>query len=423
LPTAPPAQPRTIGDVVQAMQDYLESLPAGGVAEPMPPAGSRQPAASDRGAMSTASADETRLQQIVDVVANVTQYPKELLQPGAKLEEDLGFGQAQTDTIFAEIQRRLGLSPSDAAARGAARTIGDIAASFQPRVAVTDGDRHRLQDEPSLSQAGTDRQPLPNETAYRPFAGRIALVTGSGHGLGKVIARQLACWGATVVVNSFHSRQRGEETTAEILASGGQAVHLWGSVANSGQLERIFGEIDQRFGNLDFFISNASNGVLAPLTDVTPEHWDRAFRTSVIALQQGSLRAADLMRRRGGGKIVAISSNGSQRYLDYFGCMGPVKAAVECLVRYLAVELGVDNIQVNAVAAGPIYGELLDKYPDYDKLRPRWEAVVPRKRLNDEQEVADAVMFLLTTSGMTGSVLAIDAGGGQRISIPLPESS
>jgi len=121
------------------------------------------------------------------------------------------------------------------------------------------------------------------------------------------------------------------------------------------------------------------------------------------------------MRKQGGGKIVALSANASQRYVDYFGCMGPVKAAVECLVRYLAIELGADNIQVNAVAAGPVLGELLDKYPDFDRLRPKWEATVPRRRLNNEEEVAEAVTFLLSASGMNGSVLLVDAGGSQRI--------
>ena len=111
----------------------------------------------------------------------------------------------------------------------------------------------------------------------------------------------------------------------------------------------------------------------------------------------------------------SATANASQRYVDYFGCMGPVKAAVECLVRYLAIELGADDIQVNAVAAGPVLGELLDKYPDFDRLRPKWEATVPRRRLNTEQEIADAVTFLLTASGMNGSVLLVDAGGSQRI--------
>jgi NAD(P)-dependent dehydrogenase (short-subunit alcohol dehydrogenase family) len=226
---------------------------------------------------------------------------------------------------------------------------------------------------------------------------------------------RLAKLGATVIVNSFHSRQRGEETTQQINDEGGEAVHLWGSVANSTHLESMFSEIGKRFGGLDFFISNATSGVLAPLAEVKPRDWDQAFRTNVVALHQGALRASELMRKRGGGKIVAISAPGSQRYVDRYGCMGPTKAAVECLVRYLAIELGEHNIQVNALTVGPVDGDRLAQYPDGDDLRARWQATVPRRRFNDEDEVTEAVVFLLTNSGMNGTVLLLDAGGTQRI--------
>ena len=249
----------------------------------------------------------------------------------------------------------------------------------------------------------------------RRFTGKVALVTGGGHGIGRAIARHLADLGATVAVNSFHSRQRGEETTAEIVASGGKAMHVWGSVTNTEHLNGMFRELDDRFGGLDFLVHNASNGVLAPIKDVQPEHWERAFRTNVVALHQASMLAAASMRRRGGGKVVALSSVGAHRHMDYLGCIGTVKAAVESLVRYLAVELGGDNVQVNAVSAGPVYGELMEQYPDLERLRTQCEALSPRGRLNDEVEVAEAVAFLLGSSGMSGSVLLLDAGGCQRI--------
>jgi NAD(P)-dependent dehydrogenase (short-subunit alcohol dehydrogenase family) len=221
------------------------------------------------------------------------------------------------------------------------------------------------------------------------------------------VAQQLAALGATVVVNSFHSRRRGDETTAGIIAAGGKAVHLWGSAANPGHLRRIFAEIEQRFRGLDFFVSNATTGAIGLLKDIRPEHMEKAFRTNVMGLHQGAMLAADLMRRRGGGKVVALSSIGAHWCFDYFGCNGPIKAAVESLVRYLAVELGPGNIEVNAVSAGVIYGEWLDKYPD----RPQWERLVPRGQLNSEEEVAAAVTFLLSSGGMNGASVIVDAAG------------
>jgi NAD(P)-dependent dehydrogenase (short-subunit alcohol dehydrogenase family) len=270
---------------------------------------------------------------------------------------------------------------------------------------------------PTLPSRGVSLgRPDSGESGYGAvFQGKIALVTGSGRGIGKVIALRLAELGAQVIVNSFHSRDRGDKTTAEATAHGGKAVHLWGSVANPAHLKRIFQEIDTRFGGLDYFVSNASAGIFAPLTDVTPADWDRCFRTNVVALHQGALLAAELMRRRGGGKIVALSSVGAQRCFDFFGCVGPVKAAVESLVRYLAAELAQDGIQVNTVAAGPVLGELLEYYSP----RPRWERLVPRQHLITEEEVVDPVLFLLAHSGMSGTALVLDAAGSLRLCEPV----
>jgi NAD(P)-dependent dehydrogenase (short-subunit alcohol dehydrogenase family)/acyl carrier protein len=402
---AAPIELHTVGDVITAVQYYLSA------------AGPRPDAAAPAAAIAEPMTGPAGLQhRVVDVIAETTRYPRELLASGANLEDDLGFDRVQRSAILDAVRRQLGAVIPEAAAAGV-RTVGDIVllVTAPPSSAPAPASSSAVSGGPAAAGSARSQIHAAPSVAAKPFLGRVALVTGSGHGLGRTIARQLAGLGATVVINSFHSRQKGEETTQEIVAEGGKAVHLWGSVANPAQLESIFGEIGSQFGGLDFFISNASNGIFAPLADIRPEDWDKAFRTNVVALHQGALLAADLMRKQGGGKIVALSANASQRYVDYFGCMGPVKAAVECLVRYLAIELGSDNIQVNAVAAGPVLGDLLDKYPDLDRLRPKWEATVPRRRLNNEDEVAEAVTFLLTASGMNGSVLLVDAGGSQRI--------
>ena len=252
---------------------------------------------------------------------------------------------------------------------------------------------------------------------HQPFRGRVALVTGAGHGIGKQIALELASLGAAVVVNSFHSRSEGEQTTQQILADGGEATHVWGSVANAEQHEAIFQQIERRYGGLDFFVSNASNGIIAPLEYVSEAHWDRAFRTNVVGLHRGAMFASKLMRERGGGKILTISSPGAQRYIEHFGCMGPVKAAVESLVRYLSIELGPYNIQVNAISAGPIYGDLLRKYPEGERLVPYWESITLGNQLGNEKDLAESVMFFLSpiSDKITGSVLLVDGGGSQRI--------
>ncbi|MGK3961548.1 SDR family oxidoreductase [Sorangium sp. So ce118] len=259
--------------------------------------------------------------------------------------------------------------------------------------------------------APASRRPAP--AARAALAGKTVLVTGSSRGLGRAIATKLGRAGARVVVNSFHSRDDGEEVADEICAAGGDAVHVWGSVANVAHIEKLFETIERDVGELHHFVSNASNGRFGPLEQTTPEHWELAFRTNVIGYHQCALRAARLMERRGGGRIVALSSNGSSRYLEHFGAMGAVKAAVESLTRALAVELAPRNVQVNCVSAGPIYGHVTSNYPDHERILPYWESRTPGGRLCTEEDVADAVLLLLSDGArmINGATLTVDGGG------------
>jgi NAD(P)-dependent dehydrogenase (short-subunit alcohol dehydrogenase family)/acyl carrier protein len=299
-----------------------------------------------------------------------------------------------------------------------AQPSGPTAVAPQPsaRPAVPqDGLAWHAQGAPTASQTAASSPWL--GTADRPFTGRLALITGSGHGLGRAIAARLAGLGATVVVNSFHSRDRGEQTAQELRDAGLDAHHVWGSVAKPEHLDRLFDEIEERWGYLDFFVSNASNGIIAPLEHVTAEHWDKALSTNVVALHQGTLRAAKLMERRGGGRVLCISSPGAQRHIDQFGCMGTAKAAMESLVRYLAVELGPKNVQINALSAGPLYGELLSRYPNGESLIPYWESRTISGELGTEAQITEPAIFLLSDAahGITGTTLLVDNGGSLRI--------
>jgi NAD(P)-dependent dehydrogenase (short-subunit alcohol dehydrogenase family) len=246
----------------------------------------------------------------------------------------------------------------------------------------------------------------------KPFEGKIALVTGSGRALGKDVAVYLAGLGATVIVNSFHSREKGDSTVAEIKAAGGKAVHIWGSVANPQQLSAMFDQIEKTFGGLDFFVNNASNGMLAKLEEITVEHWEKAFRTNVVGLQQCAVRAVELMKRRGGGKIITLSSPASHGYVDYFGCMAAVKAAVESLTKTMAIEFAPYNIQVNCVSPGPIYGDLLNKWPESKRLIAEWEQATVCDRLCVDRDVSHFIAYLLSDAVklFTGSVLVMDGG-------------
>jgi NAD(P)-dependent dehydrogenase (short-subunit alcohol dehydrogenase family)/acyl carrier protein len=375
---------------------------------------------------------------IRDVFAQVTRYPLEILDPEASLEEDLGIDSVKLGEVFSVLREKYNLPEAEEMdiPREKLSTISGISEALyeylSSREAPMEAAQERTPEEPkepaalayipSRSQEQSSIQDLTEESfavvdqGRNHFTGKIAFISGSGRGIGKDIASYLAELGATVIVNSFHSRNRGIETVQEITAAGGDAIHLWGSVANPEHVDSIFDEIEDRYGYLDFFVSCASNGMLAKLNDTTVEHWEKAFRTNVVGLHQCALRAARLMKKNGGGKIITLSSPAAYGYVEYFGCMGAVKAAVDSLTKSMAVEFGPDNIQVNCVSPGPVYGELLSKWPESERLISHWEAATSYKRLCKPRDVSHFVAYLLsdTVKLFTGSVLVMDGGISAR---------
>jgi enoyl-[acyl-carrier protein] reductase III len=354
----------------------------------------------------------------------VTRYPMEVLDPGANLEEDLGIDSVKLGEVFAVLREKYDLPEKMDLPREKLQTIGGVAEALFDYVALHKTPLPAVElrgPAPAAPNGNGNGSYAPSvvEESFaaltperKPFAGKVALVTGSGRGLGKDIVSYIAELGASVVVNSFHSRQEGDRTVEEIKAKGGSAVHAWGSVANPEHVKTIFDAVEENYGGLDFFISNASNGMLARLKEITPEHWEKGFRTNVVGLHQSALRAVEMMKRRGGGKIITLSTPASHGYVDYFGCMGAVKAAVESLTKSMAIEFAPDNIQVNCVSPGPVYGDLLNKWPESERLIRQWEGNTAYERLCEARDVSHFIAYLLSdpVKLFTGSVLIMDGG-------------
>lgn len=440
-------QPRTIGDVINTMTGLVTAAGAApapaAISQPAPPV---QAAPAQQPKPATPKHLNGALERtVLELIAETTRYPVDVLQPEAELENDLGIDSVKRVEIWSVLSQRLGL-PDQKDTGGSIRTVADVvnrvraglaqvepvapqvaaplaAASQAPDHMGTNG--HAVNGHAGLNghigfngygdSQSPALKPAGFETNHLPFTSKRAFISGSGHGLGRVLANRLASLGAEVILNSFHSRAQGEEAAHELVERGYKASHIWGSMANPAQVNALFDQLETA-GPLDFFISNASNGIVAPLDEVTPEHWDIAFRTNVVGLHQGALRAAKLMQGRG-GRIIALSSPGASRCFENYGCMGPVKAALESLVRYLALHLGPSNILVNAVSAGPIYGDLLNRYPNNENLIPYWESRTPGGELVTEDAIADVVMFLLSpeSRAINGSVLVADLG----LSLPI----
>ncbi len=376
--------------------------------------------------------DDT-LKRVVDCLAATTRYPTELLTADAELENGLGIDSVKRVEIIVALGEKFGLDLTARAAASPARTIADIA-NFIDGLLEKDGKSAkpvqdvREEESPRVRAgaiAGAVRASMPQSVpaphypssagelaaAARPLSGRVALVTGSGRGIGRTIARLLARRGATVIVNSFHSREQGEQTAADIDAEGGRAVHIWGSVANPDHVDEMFGQVEKQFG-LDILVCNASDGRIGPFLELTPEDWQRAFLTNVAGHHQCAVRAAELMRPRGGGAIVTMSAVGAHQFIDGLGCQGVVKAAVESLTRYLACVLGPSGIRVNCVAGGPVYGELLAKFPDARAAQSRWESMTPDGELCTPMDLAQTIAFLVSDEarGINGAIWIVDHG-------------
>jgi len=397
---------------------------------------------------------EDTLQRVVECLAATTRYPERLLQPEADLEADLGIDSVKLVEIVLALSEEFGVELRNEQRDPSVRTIRDVAdwvdkmrdgessagretsdagppseppressnsdglsngvghtrVAFDPAHRPANGSPHARFGERLRNHAAQNG--VVEHAGARPLAGRVALVTGSGRGVGKTIARVLAKRGATVVVNSFHSREQGDATAEEIRAGGGEAVHLWGSVANADHVDGLFHRIDAEFGGLDILVCNASDGRIGPFLELKPDDWDRAFRTNIAGHHRCAVHAAPMMRARGGGAIVTLSAVGAHGYIDGLGAQGVVKAAVETMTRYLAGELGADGVRVNCVAGGPVYGDLLDKFPDARATQSYWESITPDGRLSSAVELAEAVAFLVSDAarGVNGAVWMVDHG-------------
>lgn len=247
-----------------------------------------------------------------------------------------------------------------------------------------------------------------------PLRNKIALVTGSGRGIGKAIALRLAGEGADVVVNFFRNRTPAEETVAAIQALGRQALLVKADVGDLDELNALFDQVAGQWGGLDILVHNAASGYNRPVLEQKPKGWDWTMNINARALLFAAQRAAALMEARGGGAIVAISSPGAVRVLPDYAVVGASKAALEALVRHMAVELAARKIAVNAVSPGVVVTEALEHF---DLLRGREyvEYVIahtPAGRLTTPEDVAEVVAFLCSPAAemIRGQILAIDGG-------------
>lgn len=248
------------------------------------------------------------------------------------------------------------------------------------------------------------------------FMNKTVLVTGSGRGIGKTIALRFASEGADVVVNFFRNREPAEATAEAIRALGRRAIVVKADVAEEKDLDHLFGAVQSEFGCLDILVNNAASGYNRSVMEQRVKGWDWTMNINARSALFAAQRAAPMMKQRGGGFIVNLTSIGANRVLPEYVVVGASKAALEAVTRYLAVELAPMNIVVNAVSAGIVETDALQHFgalkewaaQKFDSIRER----TPAGRMVASEDVASAVAFLCSrdASMIRGQILLVDGG-------------
>lgn len=245
------------------------------------------------------------------------------------------------------------------------------------------------------------------------FHGASVLVTGGTRGIGKAIALRFASLGARKVALGYLRGDRvAEETAAELRALGAEPVLVRGNVASTRVAEEV-----AALAPLDVLVHAAATGVIRPALETEDRHWDWTLSANARAFLSLARAAAPSMPE--GGSIVGISSLGSTRVLAGYTLVGASKAALEALVRYLAVELAPRGIRVNAVSAGVVETGALDHFPNKDAML-ELGARNPAGRMVTPEDVAACVAFLCSPEAamIRGQTLVVDGGWSLLADLP-----
>lgn len=240
----------------------------------------------------------------------------------------------------------------------------------------------------------------------KPLAGKVALVTGTGRGIGKVIALRLAQDGASIVAHYANSRAGAEDTVAEIEALGGKAVAYQADIARRAEVKAMFEAIDRNPGRLDIVVNNSGVSTGGLLADVRDEDVDYIFGINVF----GPLYIASEAAKRlpAGGRVINFGSSVAKYPLAGAGLYSAAKKAVESFTESWARELGQREITVNTVIPGAISPGMMDGSPEY---RGFFENQTPAKRIGRADEIASLVAFLASPEASWVSGTHILANG------------
>ncbi len=244
------------------------------------------------------------------------------------------------------------------------------------------------------------------------LAGKVAVVTGAGRGIGRAIAIGYAREGAAVVVNYSRSREAAEAAVREIQTAGGRALAIHADVAKLDQHGVLIEQTLQAFGAVDILVNNAGVEYNEPVLDSRVETWEDTVAVNLKGAYFLAVQAARAMRESGGGKILNISSVHDVEPLRNRAVYSITKGGMLMMVKSLALELAEHNIQVNGISPGAILTDMNRAHLTEPARRDRLLGQIPMKRIGDPEDIIGAAVFLASAESnyVTGTTIYVDGG-------------
>jgi 3-oxoacyl-[acyl-carrier protein] reductase len=241
------------------------------------------------------------------------------------------------------------------------------------------------------------------------LAGKVALVTGAAQGIGKAVALLLARNGADIVVSDINL-EKAEETAKEVQALGRKALATKVDVATLGDVEKMVEAILAQFGKVDILVNNAGIARDKLILRMTEEDWDAVLNINLKGTFNCTKAVVRHMSKQRSGKIVNIASVVGEMGNAGQGNYAASKAGVIGFTKTIAREFAQRGINVNAIAPGYIETPMTDALPD--KAKEELKRLIPMDRLGNPEDVAEAVLFLVSeaSSYITGHVLNVNGG-------------
>jgi cyclopentanol dehydrogenase len=246
------------------------------------------------------------------------------------------------------------------------------------------------------------------------LAGKVALVTGAGSGIGRAAALRLAQEGALLGLTDLDAERLGQ-TEAQVVAAGGEVVSVAGDAVDAATVDALASRVVDRFGRIDVLLNNVGIVILKSLADTTPADFDRLMHINCLSQLLAIQRAVPEMRRTGGGSIINVASVGALVALPNVSAYCASKSAVLGLTRSAAYEFAPD-IRCNAICPGgvdtPMATAHLASFTDKAAASALLTGRQLLKRYAQPREIAEVVVFLASdeSSFMTGAVVPVDAG-------------